>query len=161
MLLPIARCPLLSTNSSNKKSGWPAAFLSGESLRRSGGFTLIETLVAIAVLAISLVVIFQLFSGGLKSSRLSEEYDRAIFHAKEKMEELLLSKELSEGIFEGEFEDAFRWRAEIVRLEPSRAEEVRLPFDTLNITVTVMWGYGDGERRFEMSTVKIGEKLEK
>ena len=32
------------------------------------GFTLIETLVAISILAISLVVILQLFSGGLKSS---------------------------------------------------------------------------------------------
>lgn len=115
---------------------------------------------AIAVLAISLVVIFQLFSGGLRSSRLTEEYDRAIFHAKEKMEEILLPEELSEGILEGKFEDSFRWRSEVIRVEPPEEEEARLPFDTFNITVGVMWGEGASERQLEISTLEIREKLE-
>ena len=53
------------------------------------GFTLIETLVAVMILAISLVVVMQLFSGGLKSNKVSNDYLYGIFHAREKMEELL------------------------------------------------------------------------
>lgn len=125
----------------------------------NNGFTLIEILVAISILAISLVVIFQLFSGGLKSSRLSEEYTRAIFHAREKMEEILIPKELSEGELQGEFEDSFRWKSEIVRIEDPEEDDKELPFTMFNIKVDVMWGEGDKERRFEISTMKVVEKI--
>jgi prepilin-type N-terminal cleavage/methylation domain-containing protein len=57
------------------------------------GFTLIETLVAMMLLAISFVIIMQLFSGGLKSSRVTTDYIYGIFHAREKMEEVLHSAE--------------------------------------------------------------------
>jgi len=122
------------------------------------GFTLIEILVAISILSISLVVIFQLFSGGLKSSRLSDQYTRGIFHAKEKMEEILLSTEFSEEGAEGEFDDSFRWKSAIVRIEQAEEEESRLPFNTFNITVDVMWDEGDKEKHFAISTMKVVEK---
>ncbi len=114
-----------------------------------------------SVLAISLTVIFQLFSGGLKSSRLSQEYDRGIFHAREKMEEVLLSEELTEGVFEGKFEDAFGWKTQILLVEPTEGEEITLPFDTFRITVEVSWGEEGSARNFEISTTKIKKKLRK
>ena len=130
------------------------------------GFTLIEILVAISVLAISLVVILQLFSGGLKSVRLSDQYTRAIFFAREKMEEVLLMEDLEEGTREGsqegESEDLFRWRADVVRVEPDMEEEEasKLPFDTLGIMVDVMWQEGEKEKHFQLSTMKVVEKRE-
>ena len=122
------------------------------------GFTLIEILVAISILSISLVVIFQLFSGGLKSSRLSDQYTRGIFHAQEKMAEILLSTDFSEEEAEGEFDDSFRWKSAIVRIEQAEDEEAKLPFDTFNITVEVMWHEGDKEKHFAISTMKVVEK---
>lgn len=122
------------------------------------GFTLIEILVAISILSISLVVIFQLFSGGLKSSRLSDQYTKGIFHAKEKMEEILLSTDFAEEEAGGEFGDSFRWKSEIVRIEQAEDEEAKLPFDTFNIEVDVMWYEGDREKHFAISTMKVVEK---
>ena len=122
------------------------------------GFTLIEILVAISILSISLVVIFQLFSGGLKSSRLSDQYTKGIFHAKEKMEEILLSTEFLEEEAEGKFGDSYRWRSEIIRIEQAEDEEAKLPFDTFNIEVDVMWYEGDKEKHFAISTMKVVEK---
>ena len=122
------------------------------------GFTLIEILVAISILSISLVVIFQLFSGGLKSSRLSDQYTRGIFHVREKMEELLLSTEFSEEDAEGDFDDSFRWKSAIVRIEQAEEEESKLPFNTFNITVDVMWDEGDKKKHFAISTMKVVEK---
>ncbi|MHB9098527.1 MAG: type IV pilus modification PilV family protein, partial [Syntrophales bacterium] len=91
------------------------------------GFTLIETLVAISILAISLAVILQLFSGGLKSSTLSDEYTRGIFHAREKMDEILLAEELTEGVINGEFDDGFKWKAEALHLDIREAKDAKLP----------------------------------
>ncbi len=122
------------------------------------GFTLIEILVAISILAISLVVILQLFSGGLKSSRLSDQYTKGIFHAKEKMEEILLSTEFSEEEVEGEFGDSYRWRSEIIRIEQEEEEASKLPFDTYNIKVDIFWDEGSKEKNFAISTMKVVEK---
>lgn len=127
----------------------------------SAGFTLIETLVAVSVLAICLTVIFELFSGGLKSSGLSGEYTRGVFYAREKMEEILLLNKLENGIFQGDFEDPFRWKAEVVRLERTEKEEdAGLPFDAFAVKVDVAWDIGGRERHFEISTIKIVERLE-
>ncbi len=46
----------------------------GVVMRDKNGFTLIEVLVAIAILGIGLGVILELFSGGLRSARIAEEY---------------------------------------------------------------------------------------
>ena len=131
------------------------------SLRCCDGFTLIETLVAMAILSISLVVIMQLFSGGLKSSRLSDNYTRAIFHAREKMEEILLDDNFTDMAMEGEFSDGFEWKAQTLRLEPAQEEEAELPVDTFSIfsiKVDVSWHEGSQEKHFEISTLRIGEK---
>ena len=122
------------------------------------GFTLIEILVAISILAISLVVILQLFSGGLKSSRLSGEYTRGIFHAREKMGEVLLSKEVSAGETEGEFSDSFRWKCQIELIEGVEEDEEKLPFNMFNIKVDIIWDVGGKEKRFQVSTMKVIEK---
>jgi len=124
------------------------------------GFTLIEILVAISILAISLVVILQLFSGGLKSSRLSDEYTRGIFHAREKMGEILLSKEVSAGETEGEFSDSFRWKCQIEPIEDVEEGEEKMPFNMFNIRVDIVWDAGGKEKRFQVSTIKIVEKKE-
>lgn len=128
------------------------------------GFTLIETLTAMMILAISLTTILQLFSGGLKSSRLSDEYTRAVFHAKEKMEEVLLADKLGVGEFEGEFEDGFKWEINISLPESEEKEDEKEkapkpPVNLFNINVAVIWNTGTSERRFEISTVQIAEKI--
>jgi general secretion pathway protein I len=119
------------------------------------GFTLIETLVAISILAISLTVLLQLFSGGLKSSRLSDEYTRGIFYAREKMDEILLAEELTEGVIGGEFDDGFKWRAEALHLDIEEAKDVKLPFRAFNIKVDVRWNEGETEKHFAISAIKL------
>jgi general secretion pathway protein I len=119
------------------------------------GFTLIETLVAISILAISLVVLLQLFSGGLKSSKLSDDYTRGIFHAREKMDEILLAGELTAGVIDGQFDDGFRWRAEALQLDIKEAKDVKLPFRAFNIKMDVMWDAGGREKHFVISAIKL------
>lgn len=122
------------------------------------GFTLIEILVAISVLSIAMVVILQLFSGGLKSSRLSDAYAKGVFHAREKMEEILLGAEFAEDVSEGEFDDAYRWRSDIIRQEQSEEEASKLPFYAYHIRVDIFWDEGDKEKNFGINTMKLVEK---
>jgi len=136
---------------------------------RQDGFTLIEVLVAVMVLAISLVVIMQLFSGGLKSNRISGDYLYGIFHAREKMEELLLTQEWAPAELSGDFEDGYRWTAFIEEVVDEAADEVnardnvapapKLPVSTMMIRLNVIWNNGDREKHFEIITTALTEKL--
>lgn len=119
------------------------------------GFTLVETLVAVSILAISLVVLLQLFSGGLKSSRVSDEYTRGIFYAREKMDEILLARELSPGVIGGQYDDGFKWRAEAKPLDIQAAKDVRLPFRAFDIRVAVTWEAGEREKQFALNAIKL------
>jgi general secretion pathway protein I len=134
------------------------------------GFTLIEVLVAVMVLSISLVVIMQLFSGGLKSNRISGDYLYGIFHAREKMEELLLIQEWAPAELSGDFEDGYRWTATIEEVvDEAAADEVdardnaspaqKLPVSTMMIRLNVIWNNGDREKHFEIITTALTEKL--
>lgn len=130
---------------------------------RSPGFTLIETLVAMMLLAISLVVILQLFSGGLKSGKVAEDYTRAVFYAREKMEEHLLSEDFQEGVFEGSIDDNYRWRVDITFSgagdEDEDVEEDEIsPVDLFVVEASIFWSVGERERAFQISTLKIAEK---
>ena len=98
---------------------------------RDAGFTLIEVIVAITILSVSLVMVMQLFSAGLKASRASCDYTRAVIYAKDIMEELSGSPEQNSG----EFEDGFFWETDVMPYEDSEGIIENL----LQIKVKVSW----------------------
>jgi general secretion pathway protein I len=101
--------------------------------KSDSGFTLMEVIVSVAVLAISFVMIMQLFSGGLRASRTSCDYSRAIVHAKDKMEEMSIFPENTSG----EFGDGFRWETEVEPvIEPSEDNNY---YSLLKIKVRILW----------------------
>jgi general secretion pathway protein I len=128
-------------------------------LKSCHGFTLMETLVAMMLLAISLVVILQLFSGGLKSGKMADDYTRAVFHAREKMEEHLLIEDFEEGTFEGTFDDNYRWQVDIKFVQPEdEDEDENLLVDLVYLDVSVFWSVGGKEKKFQINTLKVTEK---
>lgn len=98
---------------------------------KSRGFTLIEVIVSIAIMSICLVVVMRLFSAGLRASRSSCDYTRAIVHAKEKMEQLSFKPEAGSG----DFDDGFRWQTELVPYMVS--EEAR--YNLWQLKVKISW----------------------
>ena len=128
---------------------------------RRGGFTLMETLVAMMLLSISLVVVLQLFSGGIKSGRLADDYTRAVFFAREKMEEFLLKTGLEEGSYEGTFDDVYGWKVEVTLVEEEEelGEKAKPPpVDLYNVSVSVVWMSGEREKSYRIDTLQIAEK---
>jgi len=56
------------------------------------GFSLIEILVAFVILAMSLTVIFRIFSGGLRNVALSEDYAQAVLVAESQLSAIGVSE---------------------------------------------------------------------
>jgi general secretion pathway protein I len=123
---------------------------------RPHGFTLLETLVAMMILSVALVIIFQLFSEALNSGHISEAHTRAAWHAREKMDELLLYEMLSEDIQEGDFEDGYRWWYRIQQAAPESQLELE-GTATFAITVRVSWEQGQKIKHMDISALTIAK----
>ncbi len=71
------------------------------------GFTLLEIMVAMAIVSIALVTIIELFAGGIHVAERSYDYTRLSLLAKEKMNRILMKTDLEEGEFSGDFTEEF------------------------------------------------------
>ena len=124
---------------------------------RNRGFTLIEVVVAVAILGIGLTVIMELFSGGLRLARVSEEYTKAVNHARTKMEEVMMQPALEEGTQEWEFDDTYRWAVGIKKVEILPADPngvFKPPVDLFQIKVNVHWKSGSKDRSTGVESYK-------
>jgi len=107
------------------------------------GFTLIEVMVALAILGLSLVTIIQLFGQGLRLLRVAGEHQRAVVLADRKVREMP-DTPLEEGVVTGE-EEGYRWERRVTALPPPEEEkDTSQPtrVRTFQITLEIRWGQG-------------------
>ena len=131
------------------------------------GFTLLEILLAIVILGVSLTVIMQQFSAGLRIAYTSKTYTTAISYAKQKLEEFQLQQEIEETEESGDFDDGYSWRVTIVPYEDYLEEEgededlfEHLPLEMYRLDSVVSWIEGDKEKSVLLSTLKTVKKKE-
>jgi len=117
---------------------------------RNKGFTLIEVVVALAILGVGLTVIIELFSGGLRVARTSIEYTKAVNYARMKMEEIAMKPLVGVGTEEGESEDkTFRWQVGVKKvdlLSVDKSVDYKPPIELFQVKIDVFWKSGFKER---------------
>ena len=126
-------------------------------MKRKQGFTLIEVLVAMAILSVGIAVLIELFSGSLRLLRTSGEYTKAVNYARVKMEEMTVKPTVNEGIEEGEFDGAYRWQVDVKRVDilPARIEiDFKPPVELFQVKVHVLWKSGVKERSTVLETYR-------
>jgi general secretion pathway protein I len=119
---------------------------------REQGFTLLEVMVALAILAITLVIIFSQQAVGIKAGNEARIITKATFLAQERMAGLITQDRLPIGEEEGEVRDAIpplKWK-EIV--EESAIEGMK------KITVLVLWKEGDRDRDLRLVTYVVAQE---
>jgi general secretion pathway protein I len=113
------------------------------------GFTLMEVVVALAILSVGLTVIIELFAGGLRLARVSEEYTKAVNYARIKMEEIAVKPKMEEGNEEGKFDETFHWQVGVKKVDVLPIEknpDLKIPVELFQIQVKVIWKSGSKER---------------
>src|SRR3990172_2697034 len=92
-------------------------FASRKGCKTTTGFTLMEVVVALAILGVGLTVIIELFSGGLRLGRASVEYTKAVNYGRTKLAEIALKDTMEEGSEEGEFDETYRWQMGVRKVD--------------------------------------------
>ncbi len=118
----------------------------------SRGFTLLEVLVALALLSIALIVIIQLFSANLRGIAISEDLAKAVMKAESAMREVLDDEDISEKSSSETTPDGYRIDVAITNAEEGRTEN--LPLKLLQIQLVVHWKDGVKERALTLKTMK-------
>ena len=118
------------------------------------GFTLLEVVVAMALLAAGIVGLYSLYSGALRLSAGTRDASASVIYARQRMEEALLVPEPVEGVEQGAFGDRYRWKVQTSIVPP--AEET--PFDEIRLHVTVTWKDGAEERAVDLSATRWRRK---
>ena len=121
--------------------------------KRQRGFTLIEIIVALAILAVALGALFQSFSTGLRATVVSDRQEAAVMLAQSLLDRIGQDIPLAAGEQAGVSEDGLRWS---IAIAPSpliapdrRADSPLLPFD---VVVTVA---SDGGRPLTLTTLRL------
>ncbi len=120
------------------------------------GFTLLEVMVALAILGMGLVLVMQLFAGGLRSVKVSEEYTMALLYARQKMEEAVFYENQEGGAGSGVIEGPdYTWETEVLPHPLSDEEDDRYANVQAHVLkVRVKWPGLGRQKYVELSTLK-------
>ncbi len=120
--------------------------------RSVSGFSLLEVLVAFAILALTLGVLLNIFSGGLRNLGDGQHYTRAVLDAQSRLAEIGVSRPLTAGDQSGDIDDVYRWSARVTPLAMASGGLATL----YQVDLTVKWGEGAATRSVVLQTLKIG-----
>jgi general secretion pathway protein I len=124
--------------------------------KNSAGFTLLEVVVALALLGIAITAIMQLFSANLRSLSASEAYVAGSLEAQSKMREVLDGEEFSERSWNGVTDKGYRFEVSVSNALTERTETLAMKL--VAIEVKVYWDRGNKEKFLTLKTLKMVEK---
>ena len=130
----------------NRSSASGSRFTARRSRSTTRGFSLLEMIVATAILGIAIIGLMTLITTVLANAARIREYDRAAMLARTKMNQLLVEEPLPLGInLSGKFETRLGWEA---RVEPFFMPPTPRPGRTMLVHIRLsVWWDSDGRRK--------------
>ena len=124
------------------------------------GFSLLEILIAFSILAFSLSILLNIFSGGLRRTIISEEYQQAVIIAQSKLAAAGVESGLEDVNAQGQILDKYFWS---IQVQPFDLEKVGLDAEELKISpyhviAKVEWSEGSNDRQVELTTLKLAKQ---
>jgi general secretion pathway protein I len=126
--------------------------------RPTAGFTLIEVIVALAVVGLALAAIAGVFSNGLLGHEVAADADAALALAEERLALAEAAEILRPGTSSGRFADRFDWQTTVAAYDdtPDPAPRPAISLHLYRIAVSVAWRDGHRNRQLALSTLRLG-----
>lgn len=147
----LLRCLSRRCSMNSKSSGASPALQSKGVAAKQRGYTLIEVIVAFAVLALALTLLLGTLTGASRQVRRAADAGRAALHAQSLLDQTGIGESLRPGHTQGDFENGrYRWAMDIAPYaDPSQPaapapNELAAP-QLLQITLSVQWGDRPGQ----------------
>ncbi|WP_107852366.1 type IV pilus modification PilV family protein [Oceanimonas marisflavi] len=116
------------------------------------GFTLLEVLVAFAVLTITLGVLLNIFSLAIRTTQIAQEQQKAVLLAESKLAELDAGVTLRPGVERGDFDERFEWETRVEEFDSRALLDNQSQLTPYRLSVVVSW---NDNRRYELATLRL------
>jgi len=122
---------------------------------RQRGFSLLEVLVAFAILSVSLGVLLQVFATGLRNAGVADDYTQATLYAESILAAYGRETPLGEGVHEGSINDRFSWRGAVSPYVEGMPDPEKTRMRAYRISVEVFWRGLTQTRSVLLETVRL------
>ena len=119
------------------------------------GFSLLEVLVAFAILSVSLGVLLQIFATGLRNASLADDYTQATLYAESILAAYGRETPLGEGVHEGSINDRFSWRGAVSAYAEGMPDPEKTRMRAWRVSVEVFWRGLLQTRSVRLETVRL------
>ena len=121
---------------------------------RTRGFSLLETLVALSVLAICLGVIYQIFGTSLRNTQYARDYSYAQMLAESKLSELGKGIPIVEGSYGGEIGAKYIWNVDVEPAVNINTDDDNVIY-AFKVKFKIAWASNGADRFIEILTYRL------
>ena len=131
--------------------------------RAQRGYTLIEVIIAFALLALAMTLLLGTLSGSARQVRWSSDAGRAALHAQSLLDQVGVAEPLTPGQESGDFEEGrYRWTLGIAQWRDRAVAAAQQPVDVngpqlFEITLAMEWGDGGPAQRFQLRSLRSAQ----
>ncbi|MFI3199198.1 MAG: type II secretion system protein [Methylococcaceae bacterium] len=130
-------------------------------LNKQKGFSLLEILIAFSILALSLGILLKIFSAGVDTAVVAEDYTAAVQIAESLMAKTGVETALQEGQDSGVENEKYNWQVDVSPFvfNPDNVDATTTTAVLFKVRVIVSWGNGNAnDRQIELTTLKLINK---
>jgi type II secretion system protein I len=130
-------------------------------INRRAGFTLLEVVVAMAIVGLGVVALLEIFSLGLRLGARSSVETESMAYGRLVMDEILARRNIDEGATQGNLQIRGRWQLRTKQVsEPERTLALGAGWELKEVTVAVRLTDAGREREVELKTFRLVRKTD-
>jgi general secretion pathway protein I len=123
-------------------------------IRRHAGFTLLEVIAAIALLAIAFTVLMRVAGGSTRLGTNAADHSEAALWARSLLDTAFTSEPLQPGSTSGRFDQRFRWRLDVTPWRPG-STPAQAPLQLYQLDLEVSWGPANRPQAAHFRTLRL------
>ena len=131
------------------------------SRRIENGFTLLEVVIAMAIVGLGVVALMEIFSLGLRLATASAARTQAVAYSRQVMDEFLVRQAFDGRAGAGSIGKTHRWQVDVQPLRDGTDLGANMRWDINQITLRMRYPDGERDKLVEMQTLRIQKRKNK
>ena len=121
------------------------------------GFTLLEVVVAMAIVGLGVMTLFEVLSAGMRLGARSSEQTEAITYGRQAVDGFLVRRGIRDGVEEGSIGGRYRWSIEVQPFQES-SQLSSVGWDLKEVRLRMRYREGEQEKEVELKTLRLLKK---